>query len=250
LRYSLKCLTFGLAVVSISILSAAVGAAEIQLDKVKLGSTATSVIARYGNPQEIRVGGASMQSQNTVGAPGMPVMPGMPDIPMTGGAGNLPLNVMGGPPGMHTTIPFGGVVPSAPAAPGGGGMPGLPGMPGMPGGMPGMPSAVTPGTTETTQSGPPEVTWVYKFSKGKTLEILINPEGVVVQIAAYGAAWPDVHTSKGTRLGSTYKDILAKYGYPESHEQIGTELRVKYQEKHRVVFTMLGNVCVGITIAL
>ncbi len=96
----------------------------------------------------------------------------------------------------------------------------------------------------------PEVTWIYQFVKNKTLEFIINPEGYVIQIAAYGVEWPSMRTSKGVTLGDTYKKVILSYGYPESHEKAGIELIARYAERHRAAFTFVGNQVVGITVAL
>ncbi|MDI6829223.1 MAG: hypothetical protein QME62_12145, partial [Armatimonadota bacterium] len=96
----------------------------------------------------------------------------------------------------------------------------------------------------------PEVTWIYRFPKNHTLEFIINPDGIVIQIAAFGVDWPGIGTSKGIKLGSTYKDVILKYGYPESHQKSGAQMVTKYIEKNRVAFTFLGKTVVGITIAL
>lgn len=101
------------------------------------------------------------------------------------------------------------------------------------------------------KTGPPEIRWIYKFPKNKTLEFIINPDGRVMQIAAFGADWSSIRTSKGIILGtSTYKDLLTKYGFPESHERAGIELIAKYTGKHRAIFTLVGQTVVGITIGL
>ncbi len=142
----------------------------------------------------------------------------------------------------------GGIAPAMPAMEG---MPmGLPGMaaPMEMGGIPGMPQP--PGQMVPQKTGPPEVIWIYRFAKNKTLEFIISPDGRVMQIAAYGVEWPGIRTSMGITLGHTYKDVLLKYGFPESHEKRGVELIAKYSEKRRVIFTLGGRTVVGITIGL
>jgi len=186
---------------------AAASAAEIQLAGLGLGRPAVTVLKKYGNPTEIRVGAAARV-----------------DTPQA----------------------------AAPAAAAGGGMPALPGMPGAPGGeglfAPAQQAAAP--AAPAAPAGPPEVTWVYKFSNNRTLEVLINPDGIVVQIAAYGVNWPGVATFRGVHLGTSYKDVIFRYGYPESQSQMGEELQAKYNSKQRVVFTFAKKTCVGMTIAL
>ncbi|MBK5093937.1 MAG: hypothetical protein JJE48_10545 [Actinobacteria bacterium] len=122
-------------------------------------------------------------------------------------------------------------------------------------------SGPTPASTATSarpMAVAPEVTWVYNYPKNRQLRFQINPDGIVVQIAALGVDWPNILTSKGITLGQTYKDIVLKYGYPESHEQSSISfggaslprLEVMYPEKHRVIFTCVGKYITGITIGL
>ena len=187
--------------------AAAASAAEIQLAGLGLGRPAVTVLKKYGNPTEIRVGAAARVETPKPAAPaapagGLPAMPGAPGAP--------------GGEGLFAPAQQQEAAPAAPAAP----------------------------------AGPPEVMWVYKFSRNRTLEVLINPDGIVVQIAVYGVDWPGVATFRGVRLGTSYKDVIFRYGYPESQQQMGQELQAKYSSKHRVVFTFAKKTCVGMTIAL
>jgi hypothetical protein len=256
MRFRCKHLSYVLAAMLFFAFVSIVSAAELRLAGLTLGSPALSAIHKYGNPTEVRVGGSAVSTE-TFSVGGMPGMAGP-----TGMSGPAGMPGMGrGPAGMPG-------MPALPAMGGPAGMPGMPGAPAMggPAGMPGMmtgplgaaPGAMAfPGTTgggETTTvqtTGPPEVTWVYRFPKNRTLEVLLNPSGIIVQISVIGISWANVSTSRGIKLGNTYKDILVKYGYPESHQQSGIEqLQVRYPDKHHVVFSLLGKTCVGITIAL
>lgn len=141
-----------------------------------------------------------------------------------------------------------------------GAAPAAPSAVGLPGQMPGMPPDITGGQAMTAsptpgqaspKRGAPEVKWLYKFPKNRSIEFIINPDGRIMQIQAFGADWSTVRTSKGIALGvSTYKDVLAKYGFPESHDRTGIELITRYTGKHRVIFTLVGQTVVGITIGL
>lgn len=211
-----KLLPVCLAMVLLYVSACAASAAELQLAGIRLGRSALTVIQKYGNPSEIRVG-AQSQVQ---GQPGMEGQPGIPGFEPP-------------PPGM--------------GMPGGEGM-GM-GMPGMEMGMPGMGAPLIPGQ-QAQRRGPPEVVWIYRFPKNKTLEFIISPDGRVMQIATYGVDWPGVSTALGIRLGDTYKDVILKYGFPESHDKMGIELLAKYSDKHRAIFTFVGKTVVGITIGL
>ncbi len=185
-------------------ISAAASAAEIELAGIKLGRSAFSIIQKYGDPSEVRVGGSSHAAEQSTGG-GMEMPPGL------GIGGEAPPPGFGGPS-------LGGPVAEAPHQ-------------------------------QTSKPMGREVTWIYRFAKNKTLEFIIDAEGRVLQIAAYGVEWPGLRTSKGTHLGSTYKEVILAYGFPETHERAGIEMVLKYANSHRVAFTLVGNQVVGITIA-
>lgn len=220
MRFIFRTTPFVAAIVLLSLVMSAATAAELQLAGIRLGRSALTVIQKYGNPTDVRVGAAAHTQAGTPGAPAAPAMPGMPMEAPPGGLPGMPAAPMEAPPT---------------------GMPAAPGMPDM--------MANPFGQTQQRQ-GPPEITWVYKFPKNKTLEFIISPDGRVVQISAFGVEWPGVATSKGIRLGQTYKDVIMAYGFPESHARSGVELLARYPEKHRAVFTFVGKSLVGITIAL
>lgn len=173
-----------------------------------------TIIQKYGNPTEIRVGQAASVEQVGAPLPTTSTMTGMPGADMM--PGQMPGDISGGQPGMNA-----------------------------------------PDIQMTARRGPQEVTWKYKFPKNKTLEFIINPDGRIMQIAAFGTDWPTLKTSKGIALGvSTYKDLLGKYGFPEGQDVSGNNLVMRYVNKHRVIFTLLGMpgkmpyTVVGVTIGL
>ena len=217
-----RLLPIGLVMAFLCLAASVASAAELELAGVRLGRTALSIIQKLGNPTEVRVGqaGQVQGGQGPVGMPGQPAagIPGMFEGPMPSGI-----------PGME------GPMPST-----------------VPGAFPmGMPGPAGPFAQEAPKKqGPPEVTWIYRFPKNRTLEFIINPDGRIVQIAAYGVEWSNVRTARGITLGDTYKDVVVRYGYPEAHQQRGIELLARYPEKHRAVFTIVGKIVVGITIAL
>jgi len=190
---------------AVFVIVTSVSASEIQLADIKLGRSALTVIQKYGDPSEVRVGGRAQNNGLGEAAPGF----GGAEAPPPGFGGEQP------PPGMSN--PFGGptMSPQTPAGKGAG----------------------------------REITWIYNFAKNKTLEFLLDPEGRVLQIAAYGVEWKGLKTAKGITLGDTYKQVILAYGFPETHEQMGIEMVTKYANSDRVAFSLVGNQVVGITIA-
>ena len=82
--------------------------------------------------------------------------------------------------------------------------------------------APTPDASGATASGddfailyPNASRYYYNFpSKGLTYEFIVSSDGRVIGIKAYGYRG-DVKTNKGISLGSSYTDVIEKYGYPE-----------------------------------
>ncbi len=144
---------------------------------------------------------------------------------------------------------FGG----APAGLGGGGVGGAQG-----GGVGGF------GATQSNTSPQQETTWIYNRRAGKDVisyEFLVGTGGTVSQIRAIGYAGGNIKTSKGVQLGTTYKNVVLKYGVPEEQFRVGRSLIASYRGKNHVVFQFLnqrgqqenpfsaGNKVIAITIA-
>lgn len=230
MTYKKRLVCFGLIIGALVLWTSAVFAAELELAGIRLGRPASTVIQKYGNPTEVRVGAAGqVQIMSPVAAPAQPATSSYP-----------------------STTPFGSF-PSPTGVP-------MPAMTGVPGGTTGFSPSPFPTATPAPAAGSttnviqkataPEVTWVYQFPKNKTLDFVISPDGRVLEIRAFGVDWPNIRTSKGITLGQTYKDVILKYGFPEEHERSGAQLITKYPEKHRALFTFVGKTLVGITIAL
>ena len=236
-------------------------AVEMSLAGVRLSSDCRTVLKKYGNPTRVTVGTSAIPVSSWM--PGMPGMLGMPGgVP---GQGGMPgaLAAPGSPPSLLGPLgAAGGYYAGQPTE--GGGSTGLPGLPGlaMPGtggplmgpgltppGLPGIPGQQPAESTVSQQ----QVTWTYDQPDGTTVEFIISESGKVVQVTVAGAhPWALSKTARGIKLGSFYKDVIYKYGYPESHSNAGRFLRANYTDKHHVVFTLLwpSKKVVGITIAL
>ena len=219
-------------IVALSLASSGLWAAgpEREIAGIALGKPAALVLKKYGNPTRVIVGtvqreSGAQEAQVTMGPEMGPTrsmtMPGGLELPDIFRTGTLP----GVAPGS---------LPSGPTVPGG----------------------YAPGTPATAgKTAEQQVTWRYEFasgiSNGIALDFNISAGGTVMQITVSGRTpWPLSKTARGIKLGASYKEVLFKYGYPESHESIGSFLRTSYLEKYRVLFTFLGKGLVGITVAL
>jgi hypothetical protein len=168
--------------------------------------------------------GGPMMGAPTTGAPGLPGLPGGIGSPMR--------------PGMPS-------MPGTPAMPG---MPGMAGMGGTPAGV-GLPSVglrTTPGGMMYEQ----ETTLIYERPGGVIYEFLVNKDGYVVQAKAIGYEDKSglARTSRGIKLGDTYQKVVAVYGWPKEHQNMGTTLYVRYPN-HHVAFQFYDNKVVSIIVA-
>lgn len=145
----------------------------------------------------------------------------------------------------------------APARPGMPGMPGTPAMPGMPGygamggapaglGLPSVGLRTTPGGMLYEQ----ETTLIYERPGGVIYEFLVNKDGYVVQAKAIGYEDKSglARTSRGIKLGDTYQKVVAVYGWPKEHQNMGATLYVRYPN-HHVGFQFYDNKVVSIIVA-
>jgi hypothetical protein len=145
---------------------------------------------------------------------------------------------------------------AAALGPGAGGGPGMMG-PGMMGGGPGMMGpGMRPGGGMMGGAGPqaqaavPAITWVYeRASQGVTYAFGFSEDGRITLVSigddkpystCKGGKQPPfagAKTSKGIRLGSTFKSVILAYGFPEQTEILGDEVLCKYFDRHGVAFT-------------
>ncbi|MCS6949162.1 MAG: hypothetical protein NZ520_01740 [bacterium] len=167
--------------------------------------------------------GSPMMGAPTTGTPGLPGLPGGIGVPR---------------PGM-------GAVPGAPPMYG---APGMAGMTGTPGGV-GLPSVglrTTPGGMMLEQ----ETTLIYERPGGVIYEFLVNKDGLVVQAKAIGYEDKSgiARTARGIKLGDTYQRVVAVYGWPKEHQNLGATLYVSYPN-HHVAFQFYDNKVVSIIVA-
>lgn len=203
-------------------------AAERALAGVKIFSTTSAVLQKYGNPSQVIVG--------------LPTLTAAGGASSTGTSGASPA-APGGAPG--ALPPLGGIVNSVL-----GGIPSELGGQGVPGGA-AMPAASassgTPGSSATGADNG-EVTWVYDRPGGLGLEFTMSSDGRVIQIRATGSKG-SVRTAKGIGLGDGYGKVIGKYGYPELQDQQGVILNAHYEEKAHATFQFYNQRLVGIIVA-
>jgi hypothetical protein len=215
-------------------------------------------------------GPGAMMGGGRPGVGGMPSMGGSggPPSGMSGaGISGPPPGMMGGPSGMSGMMGGGGrggsmggmgagddaMSPGGMGGMGGGPPAGMMGSGGMGGfGGQGMMGGGGPGVgpfgqTTSTAARQQEVTWIYnrKFKdvRGNTnvvsYEFLIGPGGRVSQIRVLGYYSKGTRTQRGVVLGSTYKDLVRMYGYPEEHVVNNGVLIASYKNRAHANFQLI-----------
>ena len=216
--------------------------AERSLAGVAIFAPGSEVTQKFGNPNQILVGGTSPA----------PYVSGAASS--GSGAGGFPGGGAGGFPGGGGGFPGGGSTGSLPGFPGGapggfsGGAPG--GFPGAPGGFPGAPGGASgfPGSTATAAPVKPPVTLIYNRANGGSLEFTISPDKRVVQIreTGYNGAYG---TARGIKLGTSYSAVVGRYGYPENTEISGSIINIDYRNTLHCGFQFLDQRLVGSIVA-
>ncbi|MGC8667392.1 MAG: hypothetical protein ACP5VE_04645 [Chthonomonadales bacterium] len=264
--------------------------AERELLGIRIWRTWREVLQKHGQPTRIEVGAVTGPLQAQPGAGGAPAMGmsapmmgapmmggsmmggagrrgnkfaniglpgpgasapvGVPTGPMgmIGGMGGMSAPMMGGPTMGGSMMGgagrrFGGALPGMEGVglPGFGGptLPGAPGMMGMTG---------RPGAAAAAPSEEGEITWIYE--KGPlTFMFLFNKDGRVIQIQEFGYKGGSP-TSRGVRLGDPLRKVYAVYGWADKSETTGDQITLDYSHKAHVVFQLIKNKVVGITVAL
>ncbi len=213
---------------------------ESTLAGIRLGRSANTILAKWGNPTRITTGAAEAEVAE-IPAPS----PSGPNyIPPGGGS---PMGAFG--EGLNKAASILGLQNSPLPSLGGYEAPGMPPMPG------GMPGQMGPGGTttapQTKMLRQEEVTWTYDLPNGITLEFIIT-DGLITQITVGGEGpWALSKTRTGLQLGDSYKLVLWVCGFPkEPQRYVGRFLRVSYVDTNRVLFTFLNKKLVGVTIAM
>jgi hypothetical protein len=108
-----------------------------------------------------------------------------------------------------------------------GGLPGPGGPPGFGGPPGGQPGGTSPGEQRVEM----ETVYIYRGKSGATYAFVLNKDGRVVQISAYGyKPDPNVRTARRITLGDPYSKVVKAYGYPQEHLYYGPVTLVRYNK--------------------
>ncbi len=230
--------------------------AERSLAGIAIFAPGSEVTRKFGNPNQILVGGVSPASATTGGPGGPGGFSGSPGgfSGGQGGPGGFPGSGSSGGgtgslPGFPGAAPGGGFPGASPGGfPGaGGGFPGAGGgFPGSGGGFPGAGGGF-PGGAAAAPIKPP-VTLIYNRPNGGTLEFTISPDKRVVQVRETGYSG-SYATARGIKLGTSYSAVVARYGYPEDTQISGSIINIDYKDTLHCGFQFLDQRLVGIIVA-
>jgi hypothetical protein len=227
-------------------------APDTRLIGITIFDTGLDVIRRFGDPDEIQAIGGGGSAIGPAGGGGGPSAAGAAGGNRGGGGGGgnsasalgfspdpafggLPTNLFqedpllgeggrGGPQGGPPPPPRGGG-PSAAGQPGG---PSAAGAAGGPGG--GVGNAGAGSRVLFTR-------WIYRENQSR-YGFVFDKFNRVVQIEAIGTSDSRVNTNRGIRFGSTFADIIRRYGAPDGYEINGDSLVVRYLVKQKVAFRL------------
>lgn len=221
--------------------------AETGLLGIKLFDSGIRVVAMFGSPTEIQAvnlggggpagpgggaaggpGGKGLPSAPGGGggmAPGTPQRPDAVTLPGVGGFGFgdelLRQRAQGGMmPGLNEPGGTGG------GTGGGGAMPGK-------GGAAGGPGSLGGGNGDRVTY----TRWIYDRN-GAKYSFIIDKFNRVVQCEAIGITPGKVKTRRGITFGSTFAQIIKKYGAPDGYEMSGDSIVVRYLSKAKCAFRL------------
>lgn len=92
-----------------------------------------------------------------------------------------------------------------------------------------------------------EVWYIYSKPNDITYEFLLSPKGRTIEMAAAGYKG-GATTSRGIALGSAYKEVLAKYGFPESQTVQNGVVFLSYAHRAHVAFQLMDNKVISIIV--
>ena len=214
---------------------ASAAGAERSLAGIAIFAPGSEVTHKFGNPNQILVGGVGPAANTPGGSAGQGGSSGQSGYPGSQSG-------QGGFPGSGSSSGGTGQLPGFPGVPSGGGFPGSSSS-GFPGGASGF-----PGSAAAAAPVKPPVTLVYNRPNGGSLEFTISPDKRVVQIRETGYSG-SYGTGRGIKLGTSYSAVVARYGYPENTEISGSIINIDYKDTLHCGFQFLDQRLVGIIVA-
>jgi hypothetical protein len=244
-----------------------VSGAETGLAGIKLFDSGIRLVAVYGSPDEIQAvtlggGGAGPGggAGGGAGGRGLPGGGGPPGTPASAGAPNISYSV----PGVPNDFDFGGAVPDRQGIPGEGPTMAKPGGGNAPkpggggggggGGVGGSGGGGNAGGMGGSGDRVVYTRWVYNRNASK-YSFILDKFNHVVQCEAIGMVSGKARTRRGITFGSSFAQIIKKYGAPDGYEIAGDNIVVRYLSKSKCAFRLsrLGenkpNVVTGIVVA-
>lgn len=231
---------------------------ERSLAGISIFAPGSSVTAKFGNPSRILVGGVAPSAASAATGAGGPGggSSGYPGSSPGGSGGPSSLPGFGQQLGSQMSQMMGGSSGEFPGGssggyPGGGSSGGYPGSSsgGYPGG--GSSGGYPGGSGGAAVTGPPPkqpVTLIYDRQYGGSLEFTVSADKRVIQIreTGYSGAYG---TARGIRLGVSYAQVVARYGYPENTYIQGSIISTDYKDTLHCGFQFLDQKLVGIIVA-
>jgi len=243
----------------------AVSGAETGLVGIKLFDTGARLVAVYGSPDDIQGvslggsgGGPGGGAAGGPGGRGLPGNGGPPGAPAAAGGPSSALTFPSGPLGDFS---FDGATPNMQGIPGDGPQMTKPGGSAKPGGGGGGGNgggvAGSGGNGGMSGGGGERVAytrWVYNRN-GSKYGFIVDRFDHVVQCEAIGLQSGKARTRRGITFGSSFAQIIKKYGAPDGYEIGGDNIVVRYLSKAKCAFRLSRlaenkpNVVTGIVVA-
>jgi hypothetical protein len=225
-----------------------VSGAETGLVGIKLFDTGSRLVAVYGSPDEIQAvtlggsgGGPGGGAAGGPGGRGLPGGGGPPGAPSAAGGPSSNFTFPSGPIGDFnfdgTSTNMQGIPGDGPmmAKPGGAGVKGGGG--GGAGGGGGMAGSGGGGGAGGNGERVVYTRWVYNRNASK-YGFIVDKFDHVVQCEAIGIVAGKAKTRRGITFGSSFAQIIKKYGAPDGYEIGGDNIVVRYLSKAKCAFRL------------
>ncbi len=218
--------------------------AEVGLIGIKLYDTGLDVVKKFGSPDQVQdVAQGTSAGIGPAGGAGAGRSANNQSAGQGGNGGNGAAQAAANwnLPGLDYT-PIDLVQGRAPQRAGASGQGGPPAGAGVPQGPPnpGPSGGAAPGAGAGATGTDTRVLytrWVYKRGNSR-FAFILNKFMQVIQIEAIGTNDNRVNTNRGVRYGSSFADIIKRYGAPDGYEINGDSLVVRYLVNNKVAFRL------------